>query len=89
MDWTVKEAYTLYVALLDPDLRLQLKLGNLSEPVAFYNAYYWARVFENRYKTFFGFDAGVEQQIFRVLEHAPADVDWQMVEQVDQIANRE
>lgn len=87
MGWAVKEAYARYVALLDRDLRPQLGVANLSEPIVFCNAYYWALIFGKRYKARCGFDAGVEQQCFRVLECAPADVDWQMVDYVAQIAN--
>lgn len=89
MGWTLKEAYARHVALLDRDRRLQLGVANLSEPIVFYNAYYWALVFGMRYVARHGFDAGVEQQAFGVLECAPTDVDWQMVEYVAQIANRQ
>jgi hypothetical protein len=88
MEWGVKEAYARHAALLDRDLRLQLGFADLSESIVFYNAYYWALVFEKRYKALYSFDAGIEQWCFKVLESAPPDVDWQMVAYVVQTADR-
>jgi hypothetical protein len=88
LDEDVRQAYARYVALLDGDLRRGLGVGNLSELVAFYNAYYWALVFAKRYQARYGFDAGIEQEAFQVLEHAPSNVDWQIVESVNQAAQK-
>ena len=46
----------------------------------------WALVFAKRYQARYGFDAGIEQEAFKVLERAPADVDWQVVERLNQTA---
>ncbi len=88
LDEDVRQAYARHVALLDGELRRQLKVEDLSEPVAFYNAYYWALMFAKRYQARHGFDAGVEQETFKVLERAPDDVDWQVVERVNEAAQR-
>jgi len=84
----VRQAYARKVALLDSELRAELGVRDLAEPIAFYNAYYWALVFAKRYEARYGFDAGVEQEAFKVLERAPANVDWQAVEHVNQAAQR-
>ncbi|MEM5421230.1 hypothetical protein [Paraburkholderia ferrariae] len=88
LDEDVRDAYARRVALLHRELRPALGVGDLSELVAFYNAYYWALVFAKIYQARYGFDAGIEQEAFKVLEVAPADVDWPTVERVHQAALR-
>jgi len=88
LDDDVRQAYARQVALLNRELRRELGVGELSEPVAFYNAYYWALVFAKRFQARHGFDAGIEQEVFKVLERAPSDVDWQIVERVNQAAQQ-
>jgi len=56
---------------------------NLGECALCYNRYLWARRFAKAYQTVHGPDAGIEQQVFRVLETAPADVDWTILESID------
>lgn len=86
LDEDVRQAYARRVALLDSDLRSELGVRDLSESTVFYNAYYWALVFAKRCQSSYGFDAGIEQEAFKVLEQAPADVDWLVVERVNQAA---
>lgn len=88
LDADLRQAYTRHVALLDDGLRQELGAGDLSESVAFYNAYYWILVFAKRYQARHRFDAGIEQETFKVLERAPVDVDWKVVERVNQTARR-
>jgi hypothetical protein len=78
----LKHAYARKAAFLDSELRTELGVGAMSEQHAFYNAYYWALLFAKRYQARYGFDAGIEQLTFRVLECAPADVDWAVVERI-------
>jgi hypothetical protein len=61
-------------------------LDGVSELEIFYNAYYWCLVFGGGYQRAFGFDAGIEQQAFRLLESAPEDVDWKTVERLRELA---
>ena len=86
LDDDVRQAYARYVALLDDSLRRELGVGVLSEHVAFYNAYYWVLLCAIRLQARYGFDAGIEQEVFKLLERAPANVDWQLVEQINQTA---
>lgn len=88
LDEDVRQAYARHVALLDTELRHELGVGEPSELVAFYNAYYWVLVFARRYQARYGFDAGIEQEAFKVLECAPVDVDWQVVERINQTAQQ-
>lgn len=88
LDQDVRQAYARQAALLDSELRRELGVGDLSAVDAFYNAYYWALLFAKRYQVRYGFDAGIEQEVFKVLERAPADVDWQVVERVNQTAQQ-
>lgn len=84
----LKQAYARYVALLDKNLWKELGANDLSEVVAFYNAYYWILVFAKKFQERHGFDAGVEQEAFKVLEHAPDGVDWELVERINQAAKQ-
>jgi len=88
LDNDVRQAFARHIALLDGELRRELGLGDVTEPIAFYNAYYWALVFAKRYQARYGSDAGVEQETFKLLERAPAGVDWGIVEQVNHAAQR-
>jgi hypothetical protein len=85
----VRDAYARRLALLHREFRRDLGVGDLSELVAFYNAYYWALVFAKRYQGRYGIDAGIEQEAFKVLELAPADVDWLTLERIYQAARQE
>lgn len=87
-DEDVKQSYARHVALLDSELRRELGAVDLSEPVAFYNAYYWGLIFARRYQARYGFDAGIEQEAFKVLERAPSEIDWRVVESVNQAAQQ-
>jgi hypothetical protein len=55
---------------------------------AFGNAYYGALVHAKRYQARYGFGAGIEQEAIRVLECAPADVDWQEAASVNEAAQQ-
>ena len=80
----LRQAYARHIALLDIELRQALGAEELSELSAFYNSYYWILVFIKIYQARHGFDAGMEQEAFKILERAPADIDWQLVERVNQ-----
>lgn len=88
LDAVLLHAYARRVALLEPDLRPLLFADSLTESAAFYNAYFWALVFARRHQARHGFDAGVEQDAHKVLERAPVDVDWQVLESITQAALR-
>jgi hypothetical protein len=55
----------------------------MDETALFYNRYYWFKRFVKQRESEHGFDAGLEQQAFKLLEAAPADIDWSMVEAID------
>lgn len=55
----------------------------LSESDLYYNRYYWARTFASAFQTVHGPDAGLEQQVFKIFESAPPDVDWNVIEAIE------
>ena len=63
----------------------------LSSPIsredAFYNHYFWVRRFATIKQRRDGYDAGLEQQVFQVLERVDFDVDWGLIEHIDNEAN--
>jgi hypothetical protein len=50
----------------------------------FYNKYYWYILFAKKYQEQFGFDAGIEQQEFKILEEAETfdQIDWVIIESI-------
>ena len=50
---------------------------------AFYNRYYWFKRFATLKQQRDGYDAGVEQLLFKILEQPGFDVDWSLLEQLD------
>lgn len=68
-----------------PDM-FRSQLHRISDLEIFYNSYYWFQVFSRLYMRVHGNDAGLEQQAFKLLEHAGEiheNVDWTLVEQMD------
>ena len=55
----------------------------LDAAALFYNQYYWFRRFVHLSAAARGYDAGLEQQAFKILEAAPEDVDWSVIESLD------
>jgi hypothetical protein len=49
----------------------------------FYNRYFWFKRFATLQQKRDGYDAGLEQQVFQILEYADFDVDWELVERLD------
>lgn len=82
----LREIYARHLALLDPEIRSELGLGGILEVPAFYSAYYWAVTLAKRFQEQHGADAGVEQEL---LERAPVEVDWDVVERVKQSAEQQ
>lgn len=50
---------------------------------AFYNQYFWFKRFATLKQERDGYDAGLEQQVFRLLEQPDFDLDWSLIEQID------
>lgn len=52
----------------------------------FYNEYFWFRRFVFLWQQGTGPDAGLEQQAFGKLAGTSADIDWSVIEELDQLA---
>ena len=50
---------------------------------AFYNRYFWFKRFATIKQEQDGYDAGLEQQVFNLLEQPDFDLDWPLIEQLD------
>lgn len=55
----------------------------IDSEVAFYNQYFWFKRFATLKQERDGYDAGLEQQVFHLLEQADFDVDWSLLERLD------
>ncbi|HEY2518182.1 MAG TPA: hypothetical protein VGI39_45240 [Polyangiaceae bacterium] len=58
-------------------------LRALPEDAIFYNRYYCFKKYVKRQEQARGFDAGLEQQAFSLLESAPPLVDWSVIEAIE------
>ena len=63
-----------------PDL---LAASPVDRKIAFYNRYFWFKRFATLKQARDGYDAGLEQQVFRLLEQAEFEVDWSLLERLD------
>jgi len=61
----------------------------LTEVTRFYNRYYWFSVFADLRQRTEGPDAGIDQRKFQMLESAPAEVDWKVIEALDELTGQE
>jgi hypothetical protein len=66
-------------------LRDRLPANLQEEPLILYNRYFWFRRFIRMHSTKHGKVAGLEQQAFQILEHSMADLDWQVIEAIDEL----
>ena len=53
------------------------------------NRYYWYRRFAELYHRTVGPDAGIDQQEFQILESADCEVDWALIDDIDNRAAKE
>ncbi len=75
-------AYSRYVVLTHfPDL-CQVTVP-LPEHVVLCNRYYWFVRFMRLHRSEHGPDAGLEQQAFQMLEGSMTEVDWQVIEAIE------
>ena len=59
---------------------------SVTERAVFYSKYYWFKRFAADRADATGYDAGLEQQVFQMLEAPPVEVDWDLIEEVDRQA---
>lgn len=59
----------------------------LTDQDRFYNEYFWFKRFAVLYQASHGFDAGVEQQAFEILERAAIDVDRDQIARLNEQAS--
>jgi hypothetical protein len=59
----------------------------VEEPVdparSFYNRYFWFVRFAALWQAAHGHDAGLEQQVFQLLEQVDFDIDWDVVQELE------
>jgi hypothetical protein len=52
-----------------------------------YSQYYWFVQFKNQYSSKIGYDAGIEQQAFLLLENLStgleSDIDWKIIQEIE------
>jgi hypothetical protein len=75
-----------YYLVFHEHLEHQVGLGDLDPIIELYNCYYWFKRFAHARAAHRGFDAGLDQQAFRLLETAPEGVDYELVRELDTLA---
>jgi hypothetical protein len=84
-------AFRYYRLLTDLPFRIADELA-LTEQTVLYNRYFWfARLTHLRWLGY-GPDGSFEQQLFKILEgmdHAPFEIDWAVIEEIDRQARGE
>ena len=89
LDSATKRALLRHLLFSNADIRQRAGFGSLSKLKAFYNSYYWFLIFANLYQSKNGYDAGIEQRSFKMLEQMPPDADWKVVEKIAEAASRQ
>lgn len=56
--------------------------ADLSPAELFYNRYFWFHRFTCQAQQKFGYDAGIEQQAFQILEYADCEIDAKLLEEL-------
>lgn len=62
---------------------------HLSKEELLYNSYYWMLKFAKLHALKHGYDAGIEQQVFKILEQADCDVDWTVAEEISNLVEKQ
>lgn len=83
------ESFQYYWAFSHPESLSDVGYGAIDEQTAFYNTYYWFLTFTSLYISKHGPNAGLEQQVFQLLEHADLDLDWALIEHIDKLVESE
>ena len=69
---------------------LLAKLGiQIGAAGRFYNAYYWLFMFSKCYGSRYGYDPGIEQQVYKFLEAAVQPIDWEEIAWIEERVNGE
>ena len=63
-------------------------IPNLNKQAKFYNSYYWFKRFVALYARIHGYDAGLEQQAFKILELSNFEIDFELTDQLDKLAKQ-
>lgn len=78
--------YLNYLVLTHLIHRLPIKWRE--DRLVFYNRYFWFVRFLRLYCKKHGQDAGLEQQTFQILETSTIEIDWQVIEAIDELTNK-
>lgn len=83
------DIFLYYLALSDPKIVMEIGLSHLSEFDIYYNRFYFFTLFSKLYQIKHGYDAGIEQQAFQLLEESPSGVNLAIVEYITARVDKE
>jgi hypothetical protein len=83
-----REAEALAWAMLFEHWPYLLGDVRLNARALFYNRYFWFQRYRVLHQQRAGDDAGLAQQAFQLLEQAPAETNWDVMEKLEQIARQ-
>jgi hypothetical protein len=82
-------AYRHYVVFAEPLALDALGLPEMEEARVLYNEYYWFLLFSKLYQVKHGYDAGLKQQAFELLDRSHVNIDWAIVEEIANHVSKE
>jgi hypothetical protein len=82
-------AFRYYLLFAEQSALGEMGLDGLSDAEIFHNEYYWFLLFSRLHQIKHGYDAGLEQQAFNLLESAPRDIDLTIVERINDRVEKE
>src|SRR5436309_2843797 len=84
------EAFQNYLVFSHCSSFIRDKRPDANDTIMLYNRYYWFLTFSKFYMKKHGYDAGMEQQAFKLLETAEGELNWEVIaELIRRVDNEE
>ncbi|MCE9544351.1 MAG: hypothetical protein K8T25_02345 [Planctomycetia bacterium] len=78
------DRFLLYFLVLTHNPSLMVQDATETEELSvLYDRYYWFTKAVRLWQAIHGYDAGMEQQAFKILESAPSDLNWEIIREID------
>ena len=86
-DRNLNDLYNCWCFFEEKEFELQ-KLKNIPIDSILYSKYYWCTRYKDRYERLYGFDAGVEQQQYKIIEELQLrlteNIDWNLLKKTEE-----
>jgi len=82
-------AFRYYLAFSHQPSLLAVTPSDLDDKAVLYNRFYWFSKFVKLHTMKHGYDPGLEQQTFQLLEQASCQIDWSVIEDISRLVSSE